>query len=322
MAADYYKTLGIATTASAAEIKKTYRRLAKKYHPDVSKEKNAEDKFKEVQAAYDVLSNAEKRQLYDQFGAQWQQAKQAKERGFDPSAGVNRNSGQRSSGFGGFEGFDNFTSSSGGPFYAAGEGGNAENIFADLFNRQRSSRAYKGQDVRAKIAVDLSEAYTGSTQTIQLSMPGGNKSLRVKIPAGVTDGQQIRLAGQGEPGQQEGENGDLYLEVFLKPHPWFTVMQADIYLTLPISPWEAALGGKISVPTLGGKVELKIAPNSQSGQKLRLQKRGLPTNPPGDQYCILQIITPPVGSDSVDRVFYKKMAEQFASFKPRSKLDA
>ncbi len=137
----------------------------------------------------------------------------------------------------------------------------------------------------------------------------------MKIPIGVINGQQIRLAGQGEPGQYGGENGDLYLIVELKPHPFFMVTNADIYLTLPISPWEAALGAKISVPTLGGTVELTIAPNSQSGQKLRLKKRGLPVKPPGDQYCILQIVTPPA-LNSIGNIFYAKMAKQFANFNP------
>ncbi len=320
MAADFYQTLGVSKIASEDEIKKAYRKLARKYHPDVSKEKDAEAKFKDVQAAYAVLSDAEKRKLYDDYGEQWQHAKQAKEQGFDPRAAAGARRSYRSGG--GFQGFEE------------ANGAEAEDIFSQFFGAggfrgaqgQRRARPQKGEDVKADIAVSLADAYHGTSHTIQFAVPEinaqgqreqGVKALKVKIPAGVIDGQQIRLAGQGGPGMHGGASGDLYLTIELKKHDFFTVEKADIYLTLSITPWEAALGTKVMAPTLGGKVGLTIQAGAQSGQKLRLKGRGLPTKTPGDQYCVLQIVTPKVTSET-DQEFYEKMAAHFADFNPRA----
>jgi curved DNA-binding protein len=291
MATDYYKTLGVSRSASDEEIKTAYRKLARKYHPDVSKEKNATEKFKDVQVAYNVLNDPENRKLYDEFGEDWQQAKQAKAQGFDPTAASRARSRAHSS----RRGFEGFTFSDGGGF-------------GDFFTQA-------GQDIHAKFSIDLEDAYKGITKIIQYE----GRSVKVKIPTGIMSGQQIRLAGQGGKGSRGGSDGDLYLEIQFNAHPFFTPQEADIYLTLPLSPWEVALGAKVSVPTLGGKVELSIPAGARAGQKLRLKGRGLPAKNPGDQYCVLEVVTP-IAQTEQDREAYKKMAEQFASFNPRDRF--
>lgn len=311
--ADYYNILGVKRDVSEDDLKKAYRKMARKYHPDVSKEPNAEEKFKEVQKAYEVLKDVEKRKLYDQYGEQWQAAKQAKDQGHHPGGG-------RHSGFG-----DNvhFYSSTGGM-----DDDVLESIFGGGrrggFGGQRQPRKMKGQDLRASIAIDLEDAYHGSEQTFQLGIPQADqsqvpKALKVKLPVGVTDGQQIRLTGQGGAGVNGGPNGDIYLTIHFKPHPLFTVEGANINLELPIAPWEAALGAKVTVPTLGGAIELNIPAGSKSGQRMRLKGRGLPAKEPGDQYCNLQIVTPAADTPE-SKVFYEQMRERFAAFKPRSRL--
>ncbi|MBX9704909.1 MAG: DnaJ domain-containing protein [Gammaproteobacteria bacterium] len=313
--ADYYNTLGVKRDVSEDDLKKAYRKMARKYHPDVSKEPNAEEKFKEVQKAYEVLKDAEKRKLYDQYGEQWQAAKQAKDQGHHPGGGGFHH------GFGG----DNAH------FYSSG-GGVDDDILESIFGAgrrggfggQRQPRKMKGQDIRASITISLEDAYHGSEQTFQLAIPQADhrqvpKALKVKTPAGITDGQQIRLTGQGGAGANGGPNGDIYLTIHLKPHPFFTVEGADIDLDLPITPWEAALGAKVTVPTLGGAIELNIPAGSKSGQRMRLKGRGLPAKEPGDQYCNLQIVTPAADSPE-SKAFYEQMRTQFAAFNPRSRL--
>lgn len=316
--ADYYSILGVTRDVSEDDLKKAYRKMARKYHPDVSKEPNAEEKFKEVQKAYEVLKDAEKRKLYDQFGEQWQAAKQAKDQGHNPGGGFH-------GGFGGGFG-DNVH------FYHSGGGDVDEDILGSIFGAgrrggfggHRQPRKMKGQDLRASIAIDLEDAYRGSEQTFQLAIPQADhssvpKALKVKIPAGITDGQQIRLAGQGGAGINGGPNGDIYLTIHFKPHPFFKVEGANVDLDLPIAPWEAALGAKVTVPTLGGAIELSIPAGSKSGQRMRLKGRGLPAKEPGDQYCNLQIITP-AADTSESTAFYEQMRDRFATFKPRSRL--
>lgn len=313
--ADYYKTLGVSKDVSDVDLKKAYRKMARKYHPDVSKEVNAEDKFKDVQAAYDVLKDAEKRKLYDQFGDNWSQAKQAKDQGFDP----------RSAGFGGGgrSGFDGFGDNV--HVYNTGGAGH-DDMFESIFGGGRQSRQpqkAKGKDVRATIEVDLEEAYSGSSRTFQVAIPQADgsqtpKALKVKVPQGVVDGQQIRLTGQGAPGVNGGANGDIYLKIHVKPHAYFKPNGSDIYLDLPLTPWEAALGSKIKVPTLGGVIELNIPADAKSGQKMRLKGRGLPAQTAGDQYCVLQIVTPPADSEE-SKQFYQTMSEKF-TFNPREGL--
>ena len=306
---DYYKILGLEKTASKDEIKKAYRRLARKYHPDVSKEPNAEEKFKEAKEAYEVLSDDEKRNAYDSLGSQWQGGQS-----FTPPPGWESQFSQEN--------------------FSQGDMGGFSDFFSELFGQQargshfRGGRgtefAAKGEDVRSKIALTLDEAFHGGTRTINLQMPEYDqhgrvqqkiKTLRVKIPAGVGNGQQIRLAGQGGAGFGGGPSGDLYLEIELQEHPLFSIKEKDIFLNLPITPWEAALGATISVPTLAGKVDLKIPANSQSGQKLRLKDRGMPGKNPGDQYVLLQIITPSADNDE-KKAFYEKM-KTLMPFNPR-----
>jgi curved DNA-binding protein len=309
---DYYKVLGVEKTASDDDIKQAYRRLARKYHPDVSKEANAEEKFKNLQEAYEVLKDPEKRKAYDQLGSNWKQGQE-----FRPPPGWDRNS--------------HFYSSSGGDF-AEGDMDGFSDFFANLFGRGRAQggggfREYKhrGQDQHASIGITLDEAFHGSTRTFQMQIPEIDatgqmhptiRTIKVTIPAGASQGQQLRLARQGSPGVGGGEPGDLYLEIDIAPHQMFTLQGNDVYLTVPVTPWEAALGAEVKIPTLGGKVGLKLAPNSQSGQKLRLKGRGMPGKPQaGDQYAILQIQTPPAQTSEQKQV-YEKM-EQVMPFNPR-----
>lgn len=309
---DYYKILGVEKSATADAIKKQYRILARKYHPDVSKEPNAEEKFKEVREAYDVLKDPEKRKAYDQLGSNWRQGAE-----FRPPPGWEFNTGRGN-------GEDQFETADFSDFFA--------NLFGQGMGggrRQRQSEfSQRGQDEHSKITVGLNEAYNGTERVIQLQEPEldpstgqvklSTRSLKVKIPAGVTNGQQIRLSKQGGKGRGKGPNGDLYLEIILQDHPFFTVKNRDIYLNLPIAPWEAALGAKIGVPTLGGIVEMTIPAQSQTGSKLRLKGRGLPGSPAGDQYITLSIYIPEPKTDE-QRQLYQTMEKEM-NFNPREAL--
>lgn len=306
---DYYKILGVSRDAADEEIKRAYRKLARKYHPDVSKEKNAEEHFKEVQEAYEVLKDKQKRASYDQLGSNWKNGQE-----FRPPPGWQ-----------GFEGFGG----DGAGFQGAGGGVDFSDFFASIFGggghaaggfrRGRQANFHQpGRDEHAKINISLEEAFHGGSKSIQLHIPemDGNgqmhtqtRTLKITIPKGVTEGQQLRLTGQGGKGMGDAPSGDLYLEIHIHPHAHFSLQDKDIYLTLPITPWEAALGGKVTIPTLAGSVEMKIAAGSQAGQKLRLKGRGMPGTPLGDQYVLLQIVTPPAHTDA-QRALYEKMAQE------------
>ncbi|HET7586695.1 MAG TPA: DnaJ C-terminal domain-containing protein [Gammaproteobacteria bacterium] len=301
---DYYKRLGVSREATQDEIKRAYRKLARKYHPDVSKEENAEAQFKEVQEAYEVLKDPEKRTAYDQLGQNWREGQQFRQPpGWDQGGFEFRGGGFTGADAGAFSDF--FESLFGGGFRQAGPGG--------------GFRQPRGEDQFARIDVSLEDAYRGATRQIALENPmvdaQGNvtaqrRSLNVRIPAGIRAGQQIRLAGQGALG------GDLYLEVNIQPHRLFQLDGRDVSLTVPIAPWEAALGTKVAVPTLGGEVSATIPAGAQSGQKLRLKERGLPGKPPGDQYLVLKIVAPRADTDKA-RKLYRQMADELA-FDPRA----
>jgi len=305
---DFYKILGVKRSANDAEIKKQYRKLARKYHPDVSKLKNAEAHFKKVNEAYDVLKDKEKRSNYDRFGSA-DGNPFGGGGGFRPPPG-----GAQGDPFGGFggQGGGGFEDLFGSMFgNSGGQGGGRQG--GDPFSRQR--QAQKGQDHSVSISVDLEDSYNGANRPLHIHIPGtdGAKKLNVKIPKGIKEGQKIRLSGQGSPGPT---NGDLFIEIKFNRHKYFTLDDKDINLILPITPWEAALGTKISIPTLGGKVEMKLAENTKGGKKLRLKGRGLPGKVSGDQYVVLQIITPEANTDEL-KDLYNKMAE-LSQFNPRS----
>jgi curved DNA-binding protein len=325
---DYYQIMGVARTATADEIKKSYRRLARKYHPDVSKEKDAEKKFKEVQEAYEVLKDPEKRAAYDQLGSDYKQGQQFRPppdwgSGFEfrggPRQGRARTGGaQTEETFEDAEGFSDFFSSL---FGARGFGGGGAGAgFGGAGVRT-------ARDHHARVDIDLEEAYAGTTRTLELKRPDlkpdgtldlKTHTVKVTIPAGVTEGQLIRLAGQGEHSTNGGKPGDLYLEVHMKPNRLFTLDGRDVTLTLPIAPWESALGATVTVPTLGGGVDMRIPPNSQSGQKLRLRGRGLPGQTPGDQFVQLKVVVPPATTPEAKAVFEEM--KQKLDFNPRADL--
>lgn len=306
---DYYKIMGVARDATQDEIKRAYRQLARKYHPDVSKSPDAEARFKELGEAYAVLKDLEKRAAYDQLGSSWKAGQD-----FRPPPGAN----------GGFE-------------FSGSGAGMDERDFSDFFEsifgrseghaqRSRATHHARGQDHHARVQIDLEDAYTGATRAITLQAPEMDEqgrvhmkkhTLNVTIPRGIRAGQHIRLAGQGMPGVGQGSAGDLYLEVEFRPHPRYRVERRDVYFDLRIAPWEAALGASVEVPTPSGAVELKIPAGAAAGRKLRLKGRGIPGSTPGDFYAVLQIALPPADTDAA-RVFYKGMAEQFKSFDPRS----
>lgn len=321
---DYYKILGVARTAAADDIKKSYRRLARKYHPDVSKEKDAEQKFKELQEAYEVLKDPEKRAAYDQLGSEWKSGQQFRPPP-DWASGFEFSGGSRPRGAGAAGGAHVFEEQGFSDFFSSLFGGASP--FGATGRRQQQTA---GRDHHARIDIDLEEAFGGGTRTLDLKRPElkadgtlelRSHTVRVTIPAGVTDGQLIRLSGQGEAAPGGGRAGDLYLEVHVRPHRLYQVEGRDVTLTLPIAPWEAALGATVTVPTLGGPVDMHVPPGAQSGQKLRLRGRGLPGQAPGDAYVQLKVVLPPANSPAA-QALYEQMREQLGSFDPRADLQA
>jgi curved DNA-binding protein len=300
---DYYEVLGVERNAGPDEIKRAYKRLARKYHPDVSKERDAEARFKEVGEAYDVLRDKDKRATYDNLGNRWHSGDE-----FSPPPGWNFGSSP-GGGFGG-QGFD-FSD-----FLDSMFGGRAAH--GDPFAAHARGGATRGGDERATIAITLEEAFRGGERSLGLrGGRAGSRNLKVRIPAGIREGQQIRLAGQGQSGRG-GQSGDLFLSVEFVPHGLFRAQGTDVHMNLPITPWEAALGATVKVPTLGGKVDLKVPAGSQSGRKLRLKGKGLGGTKAGDQYVTLQIVTPAANSEAAKRL-YRKMAEEL-DFDPRKDI--
>lgn len=303
---DYYKVLGLNKSASQDEIKKAYRRLARKYHPDVSKESDAEARFKEVGEAYEVLKDPEKRQQYDTLGANWKNGQD-----FHTPPGWEGFSG----GAGGASGFsDFFDSMFGGGFNTGGRGGFHQSGFEDIFG-QNGYGAQKGEDITVQLKVTLEQVYHGEHVNVRLST---GKALKVKIPKGIAEGKKIRLSGQGHEGMGGGPKGDLFVEVRYAPHTNYTVDGKNIELTLPIAPWEAALGASVSAPTLSGIVQLKVPAGSTSGKRLRLKGRGMPGKETGDFYVRLQVDTPAIESDA-QREAYEALQAAF-DYDPRAKM--
>ncbi len=286
---DYYQILGVSRTASTDEIKRAYRKLAGKYHPDKNKARGAEEKFKQANEANEVLSDPKKRSAYDQLGANWKAGQQ-----FRPPPGFGGFGGGRAAPGTDFSDFFSSLFGGGSPF---GQGGGFEDVAGGFSRTPREQNA--------KLSISLEDSYLGNTLTVTLNA----RTLKVKIPAGITAGQHIRLARQGHHG------GDLLLEVAFHPHPQFSIEGRDIHCTLNIAPWEAALGARLDVPTLGGTVELKLPANSQGGKKMRLKGRGMPGSPAGDQIITLNIVTPPANTEG-ERGFYEDMKRRLR-FNPR-----
>jgi curved DNA-binding protein len=311
---DYYAVMGVERGATQDEIKRAYRKLARKYHPDVSKEPDAEARFKELGEAYEVLKDPEKRAAYDGLGAKWQEGQD-----FRPPPDWN-------------EGFEFH----GGEFTGA-TAEDFSDFFDSLFGRggtgggfarssRRSFRA-RGEDTYAKILIDLEDAYTGKSRAVSLEHteigPDGRPSVRqrtlnVRIPKGVRQGQHIRLAGQGSPGIGGGEAGDLYLEVEFRPHRYYRVEGKDVFIDLPVAPWEAALGSTVKVRTPSGHVDLTIPPNSANGRKLRLKERGIPARQPGDLFVVLKIALPKADTGKA-KAAYEAFRQAF-DFEPRADI--
>jgi len=310
---DYYAALGLTRDATQDDIKRAYRKLARTYHPDLNKEKGAEARFKEISEANEVLSDPEKRLAYDQLGKGHKPGEE-----FRPPPDWDA----------GYE-------FSGAPRQASPEEAAAfSEFFESLFGRARGGERAgrqdfhaRGQDHHAKVLIDLEDAFTGAVRALQLRMPrltpGGHviaeqRTLNVTIPKGVRAGQLIRLKGQGAAGLDEAAAGDLYLEIEFASHRLYHVEGRDLYLNLPVAPWEAALGGKVKAPTPHGVVDVTIPANSAQGRKLRLKGRGLPASPPGDLYVVLHIVLPPAGDDKAKKL-YRTMAAELA-FNPRAGL--
>jgi len=287
---DYYKILEVDRSASKAEIKKAYRKLARKYHPDVSKVANAEDRFKEVNEAYEVLGDEKKREQYDTLGANWKNGQN-----FDPPPGWG----------GGFD-FNQFTQGG----HASGGGAGFSDFFESLFGGagfQQGGFSHHQQQHRKPPAetmilnVDLEDIFSGGKKRVRL--PNGS-TIEVKIPKGFEEGKKIRLAGKAVNG------ADIHLKIKLNKHPKYRLEGNDIYLDLPIAPWEAALGASVTIDTLAGQLKLKIPENSSSGKKMRIKNRGLPGKVSGNQYVVLQIVTPPANTED-EKTFYREMSRKF-----------
>lgn len=308
---DYYSILGVDEKATQDEIKKAYRRLARRYHPDVSKEEGAEQKFKEVGEAYEVLRDEEKRREYDQLRTLGAQGPGG---AFRPPPGWEAAT----------------------HFQEGGAGGDFSDFFEALFGRGGGFRrrhaqggfSMRGEDVHVELPLLLEEAFSGVEQTVELRVPAADeyglithrsKKLKVKIPAGTGDGQMLRIKGQGGPGLGGGESGDLLITVRLAPHPLYTVEGRDLSLVVPVAPWEAALGGKVRVPTPGGRLDVNVPANSQTGRKLRLSGRGLPGTPPGDFYVVLRVVMPDRSTEK-SRELFAALARE-VPFDPRAQWE-
>jgi curved DNA-binding protein len=308
---DYYETLGVPRDATAEDIKKAFRKLARKYHPDVSKEKDADARMKDVNEAYAVLSDPEKRAAYDQLGRGYRPGQE-----FRPPP--DWDAGFEFSGHG----------------FPPHEAADFSDFFSELFGRMGGAGTFhaqgghfraQGEDHHAKVLLDVEDAFSGATRQLSLRVPQidpqgrvslATRTLKVRIPKGVRAGQVIRLAGQGAPGMGGGAAGDLLLEVQFNPHSRFRVEGRDLHLTLPVAPWEAALGAVIAVDLPSGQVKVRIPEGAQSGRQLRVRGKGIPGEPPGDLLLEIQVALPPADTPRA-RELYASMAREMA-FDPRA----
>ena len=317
---DYYAVMSVDKSATPDEIKRAHRKLARKYHPDVSKEKDAEARFKELAEAYDVLKDPEKRAAYDRLGANYKAGQE-----FQPPPDWSGSQPER----GGYA-----------QSFQDGDGQDHSAFFDSLFRgmgrgqgtgQQRSHEAFDmhGQDQHAKIQIDIEDSYKGATRTLQLrvQVTGSDgrprlddRTIEFAIPKGIRAGQHIRLAAQGGPGMGNGSPGDLYLDVEINPHPLYRTDGYDVLMDLPIAPWEAALGAEVIAPTPTGQVEIKIPAGSVSGRKLRVKGRGLPGKAPGDFYFVLKIMQPIASSDA-DKRAYAELQAAFMTYNPRTQIE-
>lgn len=315
---DYYAVLGVAKDSSQEEIQKAYRKLARKYHPDVNKDPAAEGKFKELTEANEVLGDAEKRAKYDRYGSAWKAAQQG---GGAPPPGYEEFFGGFGQGGGGGVEFD-LGGSGFSSFFdmlfggRGGTGGRAQGPF-------RGGREWSapGGNHEGRLVLTLEEAARGDERELKLADPsqGEPRTFRVKIPAGIREGQKIRLSGQGGQGSGGGKAGDLYLRIEIAPHPRFRVEGGDLRTTLPVAPWEAALGAEARIETLDGAVTVKVPAGSSSGRKIRLRGRGLPasgSNPAGDLYAEMRVVVPEQLSDR-ERELFEQLSKE-SGFRPRS----
>ena len=284
---DYYEILGLTRAADADEIKRAYRKLARKFHPDVSKEKNAEEKFKEVQEAYEVLRDSEKRAAYDQLGRDFRNGQQFRPPP-DWAQRFGQHGGQRFSDLNGFSDF--FSSLFGGSGFG-------------------SAGSPQGDADAGHLDVTVEEAFGGTKRRVAINEHGRQRQVDVQIPAGVAEGQPLRIPGIGG-------RSSLIFRIRLRPHHLYEVAGKDVQIELPLAPWEAALGAKVAVPTLGGTVELTVPAGAQSGQKLRLRGRGLPGNPAGDQFVTIKLVTP-AAQTAMEKEAYERMKRDL-NFDPRA----
>ncbi|MEM5371250.1 DnaJ C-terminal domain-containing protein [Paraburkholderia azotifigens] len=307
---DYYAILGVERTAAHEDIKRAYRKLARKYHPDVSKHADAEDRFKELGEAYEVLKNPEKRAAYDRMGTHWRSGEE-----FQPPP--NWDEGFEFSG----SGRESATHSNLNEFFEAMFGG------ARAAHVRRGPSHAKGEDHHAKVFIDIEDAYRGAERAIALQSPFidahgrvllQSRTLNVSIPKGVRAGQHLRLAGQGGMGVGDAPAGDLYIEIAFRVHPRFRVDGADVALDLPVAPWEAALGAHVKVPTPDGWIEMTVPKGSAGGTRMRLKGKGIPGKPPGDMYAILNIVLPPADTRSAEAAYHTM--RQALNFDPRARF--
>ena len=298
---DYYQIMGVGRDASADDIKRAYRRLARKYHPDVSKEPKAEERFKEIGEAYEVLRDPEKRTAYDALGTRrpGEEFRPPPDWQFEPAG--------------------------------AAEAGVHSDFFEQLFGGLGGRGAFRsrGFDTLGQVELTLEESFHGTQRRLAVERlvaderghaRAATREIDVGIPAGVVDGQQIRVATQGQPGGGGAPAGDLLLQVRLLPHRWFRAEGHDVFIDVPVAPWEAALGETVRVPTLGGRVDLKVPKGSQTDRQLRLKGRGLPGKPPGDQFCVLKIVVPEP-RNAADEAVYRELARALP-MNPRQAMEA